>query len=88
MDKIIFPKHESGLYLEHNPHKDNYLDALDYLHELDPDFVVGNAKARCVESDEIWTLQWYPRTPVGFNLVAAPTFEEVLYSALEIEKEE
>ncbi len=46
------------------------------------------AEARAIAADEIWTLQWYPNTPVGFNSIAAPTLEELLAFASRIEKGE
>lgn len=80
------PKHECGLYLEHNPHKDVYetLEAF-YLGDRWPSFVSEEAKQRSIDTNEIWTLRWYPLTPVGFYLVAAPSLEECLQFALEVE---
>jgi hypothetical protein len=31
----------------------------------------------CVE-DELWSLQCYPRTPVGFYTIHAPTFTDLM----------
>lgn len=79
------PKHACGLHLTHNQHKDFYEDISDYI-QRDPNcFKDEAAKAKAIETNEIWELQWYPNTPIGFLKVAAPTLEEVLSLALEVE---
>lgn len=82
-----FPKHKCGLYLTHNAHRDYYENISDYISDLgvSAPFKDDEAKARAVATDQIWELQWYPGTPVGFHMVAAPTLEEVLALALEVE---
>lgn len=82
-----FPKHKCGLYLQHNPHKDYYDRVETYIKDNDlEEWENEEAKQRAIETDEIWTLQWYPDTPIGFYCVAAPTLEEVLKLALKVEK--
>lgn len=87
---IIWPTHKCGLHLTHNQHKDYYEPIAEYVQneEQNGPFKDEGAKARCIATDEIWELQWYPRTPVGFNRIAAPTFEEALAWALEIDAAE
>lgn len=47
------------------------------------DFVGGvDEKARCAETNSIWTAHWYPETPVGFRVLHASTYEK-LHQALE-----
>lgn len=80
---IHFPKHACSLSLEHNGHKGYYETVEDYIkgiedHDLDIDWSSETARARCIETNEVWELQWYPNTPIGFNLVMGPTLEEVL----------
>jgi hypothetical protein len=79
----MFPPHECGLYLNHNEHRDYYQSVEDWLgglEHLQDDDVWGTpeAKQRAIDTDEVWRLQWYPNTPVGFNVVCAPTLDEVL----------
>lgn len=73
-----FPKHKAGLSLEHNQHKNVYETALDWItaHEW-CNWKDEESKQRAIDTDEIWTLQWYPETPVGFCAVAAPTLKEL-----------
>jgi hypothetical protein len=82
-----FPKHKCGLYLTHNEHKDRYQNVKQFIddHQIRDEFKDKNAIDRAIAADEIWSLQWYPNTPVGFIKVSAPTFEEVISLALEIE---
>ena len=85
-----FPKHKCGLYLDHNVHKGYYEPISEHVQQdyMKDAFKDEAAKARTVETDEVWTLQWYPNTPIGFNKVAAPTLEEVLALALDVEKQD
>jgi hypothetical protein len=82
-----FPEHKCGLYLQHNEHKDNYQSAEDWIEESDHyknyEWKDDESKRRAIEADEIWTLQWYPDTPIGFHSVAAPTLDELLEYANE-----
>jgi hypothetical protein len=80
-----FPKHECGLHLTHNQHKDFYEDISDYIQREPECFKDAASIARAIDTNEIWELQWYPTTPVGFFKVAAPTIEEVIALALEVE---
>lgn len=82
------PKHACGLYLSHNEHRDYYESATEWIGNQDAPFKDDESKARAIATDSVWVLQWYPRTPVGFRIIAAPTLEEALDWAAEIEKEE
>ena len=75
----LFPKHDCGLYLNHNAHKDVYESAEQWIADNDwCDWKDEDAIARAIASDSIWTLQWYPTSPIGFCAVAAPTLKEVM----------
>lgn len=78
------PKHKCGLSLEHNQHRNVYEDAFVWIEDNEwCDWESEEAKQKAIDTDEIWTLQWYPETPVGFCAVAAPTLEDVLRLANE-----
>jgi hypothetical protein len=76
-----FPAHKCGLHLTHNDYKDNYEtinqvfaeDSQGYYSDMTPE-----DKAECIRTDSLWTLHWYPDTPVGFFVVHGPTLERVL----------
>lgn len=79
MGEFEFPSHKCGLYLTHNEHRDYYETVADWLlkKEREPSFLSSESRQRCIDSGEIWELQWYPETPLAFFVVAAPTFAEL-----------
>lgn len=44
-------------------------------------------KQKALDTGEIWTLQWYPETPVGFICVAASSLTVLLKAVKPPEKE-
>lgn len=73
------PEHKCGLYLQHNQHRDYYQSASEWIEDNDQYYWKDEASKRAaIDSDSIWTLQWYPDTPIGFYAVAAPTLEALL----------
>ena len=84
-DPIQFPKHACGLILTHNEHKSYYDKIEDYLaEERCGSFRDAESRQRCIATNEVWELQWYPNTPVGFLSVYAPTLAECLAYAIEV----
>jgi hypothetical protein len=86
------PKHKAGLYLTHNQHKDYYetveqISVLEYMGIDKDDFVSHEDYQKCIDTDELWELQWYPETPIGSHKVCGSTLEIVLQRALEIENQ-
>lgn len=86
------PEHKCGLYLKHNQHRDVYQSAVDWCKDNDADngvaaydFASEEAKQRAIATDEIWTLQWYPNTPICCHMIAAPTLDELLSLAARYE---
>ena len=76
------PKHIS-LSIQHNDHATNYLTAEQEIAERpnwfgDDDWVSQEQKAKAIATNEIWTAQWYPRTPVGFRVVHAAELDVLL----------
>lgn len=86
---IQFPVHSGALFLEHNAHKNSYQSIIEWIEddkENGQEFYAWKneeQKQRAIDANEVWTLQWYPETPVGFHAVAAPTLEELLEFANE-----
>ena len=77
------PKHKCGLYLSHNEHRDVY-ETVEEFYEADF-FVSPEDMQKCIDTDELWELQWYPETPIGFHKVNGSSLEIVLKRAMEIE---
>lgn len=90
MTEQDFPKHEASLHIDHNQHKAYYEKIEDYIRDIeqnrrvtDEDWATPTSKERCLKNDTIWELQWYPNTPVGFNIVYGATLEECIKKANE-----
>lgn len=56
-----------NLTIEHNPHAVNHETVRDYLVRCEG--IPLEDLDACEAAGEIWEIQWYPRTPIGFNRV-------------------
>ena len=75
------PDHKAGLYLSHQEHKTSYEpveEYLDFLDDAPEDWESPEAREEAIRTDSLWSLQWYPDTPVGFRQIHAPTLEGLL----------
>lgn len=77
------PAHKASLHLKHNDHKSNYLtvaEAIEYdcfgCEEVD--WVSEEQRQKAIATNEMWTLQWYPDTPVGFCVRSAADLDVLL----------
>ena len=65
--------------LEHNPHLNVYDTVKQTLEDYDPyGWKSDESRQRAIDTNEIWTLQWFQDTPIGSYSIAAPTLEELL----------
>ena len=77
-----FPKHKAGMFISHNEHLGYYQNIEEAICEVDEkDWVNEEEKRRALETGNIWRLQWYPETPVGFYTIVASTLEACLEGA-------
>ncbi len=73
------PKHYT-LSIEHNPHKicyetvEKYIDHYEHLQEA----ISQEDLKICKERDELWQLQWYPDTPIGFHVILSYSLQRCL----------
>lgn len=80
---LKFPRHEASLHLTHNEHKAYYqtvqqrIDDGDFGYEPD-NWVSEEQKQKAIATNECWTLQWYPDTPIGFYVQSAADLEVLL----------
>lgn len=65
------PEHKCGLYISHNPHKDYYETVEEYFKNYSSEFISTEQQKVSIQTDELWEIQWYPDTPVGFYCVHA-----------------
>lgn len=89
----LLPKHEAGLSLQHNEHR-SYYDSIEKWEaaanhgDADPvDFgwVSVEQRQKAIETDSVWELRWYPRTPVGFIRLIACDLDVLLDAAAKVE---
>lgn len=78
------PKHEASLHITHNENTTNYESVEDYIkreeENLGIDWATPTSRERAIATNSIWELQWYPNTPIGFNVTMGATLEEILAS--------
>lgn len=84
------PPHACELTITHNPHRTDYATVEKYLalceergNGYDDSELTPEDRAKAIEADELWVVQWYPDTPVGSCVVAAATLERALERASE-----
>jgi len=85
-----FPEHKCGLYLTHNAHKDVYLTAEEWLNDQGGghvDWLDEAERQKAIETDEVWSLQWYPDTPIGFYTLGAASFDRLMELVVEWSEE-
>lgn len=95
MANIEWPKHECGMCLDHNDYKNYYESIETAVSEIEEREVGAGTKLKDVwysaaerqkilDTGELWELQWYPDTPVGFYVVRASSFETLIKYAKEV----
>ncbi|UAB77002.1 hypothetical protein INR77_09095 [Erythrobacter sp. SCSIO 43205] len=68
-------------------HACNYVDAQEYhdrFHEYQGDendiidWVSEEERVKAISENRVWTCQWYPRTPAGFNCIGASSLSSLV----------
>ena len=82
---LIFPHHEASLHLTHNDHKSYYRTVEQAVehgeHGYIDCWVSDEQRQKAIETNECWTLQWYPATPVGSCTLSAADLDVLLSAA-------
>jgi hypothetical protein len=83
---IKWPKHEASLHLTHNDHKSVYQTVAQSIEQgdhgyVDDSWVSAEQKQKAIETNECWTLQWYPDTPIGFCILSAADLDVLIEAA-------
>lgn len=83
-----WPRHEASLHLTHNDHKSYYLTVAQAIESGDHGYtddcwISPEQKQKAIDTNECWTLQWYPNTPVGFHILSAANLDLLLIKANE-----
>ena len=86
-----FPKHKAGLTLSHNDHLASYQSVREYTDSdtgLNPDWVSSYEREKAGAEGSLWIMQWYPETPIGFEMVAASSLAALDRYFEELEKKD
>lgn len=83
---MLFPDHKASLHLTHNDHKSCYQTVEQSIRDKDfgyaeDDWVSEEQKQKAIVTNDCWTLQWYPDTPVGFYKMSAADLDVLLEAA-------
>ena len=70
------------LHIDLNQHKASYVTTEEAVANDEYDWVSEDEKQKAIDTDSIWTIQWYPDTPIGFYTLAASSLETVINAAL------
>lgn len=86
IDSIEWPPHQVTMHVEHNLHLSYYETIETALMGGNPiyhrdDFPDEAEVAKAIETGNVWTIQWYPDTPVGFCRVSAATLSRAVQAA-------
>ena len=82
-----FPEHKASLHLTHNDHKSCYETVAEVA---DDDWHKGTwiseeEKALSIKHNDMWEIQWYPETPIGFYKLSAYNLNKLLEKACKYE---
>jgi hypothetical protein len=81
---LKLPEHKASLTLSHNEHKSYYRTVAQSIADEDhgfSDWVSEEQKNKAIATNDCWTIQWYPDTPVGFFILSAADLDVLLEAA-------
>ena len=79
--RLALPPHEGAAHISHNSHRSIYQTVEQYEadgHINFEDWVSPESREYAVAHNELWELQWYPDTPIGFCTFIAGRWEDIL----------
>ena len=83
---LKWPSHKASLHLTHNQHLAYYMTVEECMHQGDhgyreDDWVSPEQKQKAIETNDCWSLQWYPETPLGSCILVAADLDILLAAA-------
>lgn len=72
------------LSINFNEHAGVYESAEDWLKDNEVDWVSPEERQKAIDTDSIWSCQWYPITPIGFCKLAASDFNTLMNAVLAV----
>lgn len=87
MSSLKWPKHEASLCLTHNDHKSYYRTVAESIADKDHGYsddcwISNEQKQKAIATNDCWTLQWYPDSPIGFCILSAADLDLLLERAI------
>jgi hypothetical protein len=88
-----FPDHKCSLTLTHNAHRDYYesveqweaklkeCGSMDGAGPVEIGWVSVEQRDKAIATDNVWEIQWYPDTPIGFFRLLACDLDVLLDEA-------
>lgn len=76
-----FLENQYSVSIDFNPHKIYYDKIEDYIDiniDAEDKEKYKDTIKRCIESNNIWCLRYYPFTAIGFNEIFSDTFEGLM----------
>ena len=87
LEKLI-GGHPNHLNISFNDHWVYYESAQDWVDEENRNWVSDEDREKAIRENSIWSVQYYPNTPVGFVAVCGSDLEVVIDALIEyVEKE-
>jgi hypothetical protein len=82
----LLPRHAASLTITHNDHLDYYETVAEQVASSEwvkeRDFVSAAELQKAISTNELWCIQWYPDTPIGFHKRFASTLEALFSEPL------
>lgn len=80
---LQFPEHKCSLHLTHNEHLSVYRTVQESIDDddfgmSDKRWVSPEQRCKAIETNDCWTIQWYPETPGGFCVYSAADLDVLL----------
>ncbi len=76
------PAHAAGATIQHNDHLGSYRTVAEQETDMpewfDGAWVSEESRQFALEHNELWSVQWYPRSPVGFENVCAGRWADIM----------
>lgn len=88
MDAFLnaLPAHKAGLHLAHNNHIANGTTVAQDVAQgfiAEGEWVSPEEKMKAVETNEMWSIWWYPEDPLSFRCYYASTLEALMQKVAE-----
>lgn len=78
----FMPPHKGSCTISHNDHLNNYatVEQEEEFHAewFKGSWVSGESREFAIKNNQLWSIQWYPETPVGFSNLCAGRWADIV----------